>query len=364
MLDLGSGGGIDVLLSARRVGETGKAYGLDMTDEMLSLARRNQREAGVENVEFVKGTIEDVPLPDDSVDVIISNCVINLSGDKPAVFRESARVLKPGGRFAVSDVIADPDMDEATRQDMEQWTGCIAGALTREAVRARAAPRRGSRASRSRRPTACTSTPAPRSSALRSQHDHGAAVGPQPAQASSLDCAPWPRSVISARGLRKSYGDFEAVRGIDLEVSAGEVFAFLGPNGAGKTTTVEILEGYRERSEGEVSVLGADPGRGSTRAWRERIGIVLQECRLTPELTVTRGRRPVRRLLPGATRRGRDRQPGRPRREGRDQDLEALGRTAAPPRRGDGAGRRPGAALPRRADHRLRPHRPAPGPGR
>ena len=133
VLDLGSGGGIDVLLSARRVGETGKAYGLDMTDEMLNLARRNQREAGVENVEFVKGTIEDVPLPDDWVDVIISNCVINLSGDKPAVFRESARVLKPGGRLAVTDVIADPDMDKETRQDMEQWTGCIAGALTRDA---------------------------------------------------------------------------------------------------------------------------------------------------------------------------------------------------------------------------------------
>ena len=149
-------------------GETGKAYGLDMTDEMLELARRNQREAGVENVEFVKGTIEDVPLPDDSVDVIISNCVINLSGDKPAVFREAARVLKPGGRFAVSDVVADPDMDEETRQDMEQWTGCIAGALTREDSSA-SCERRGSRASRSRRPTACTSTPARRSSALRSR---------------------------------------------------------------------------------------------------------------------------------------------------------------------------------------------------
>ncbi len=101
-----------------------------MTDEMLELARRNQAEAGVENVEFLKGTIERVPLPDDSVDVIISNCVINLSGDKPAVFREAARVLRPGGRFAVSDVVADPDMDEATRRDMQQWTGCIAGALT------------------------------------------------------------------------------------------------------------------------------------------------------------------------------------------------------------------------------------------
>jgi arsenite methyltransferase len=130
VLDLGSGGGIDVLLSARRVGETGKAYGLDMTDEMLELARRNQREAGVQNVEFVKGTIEEVPLPDDTVDVIISNCVINLSADKPAVFREAARVLKPGGRFAVTDVVADEVMDEDTRKDMEQWTGCIAGALT------------------------------------------------------------------------------------------------------------------------------------------------------------------------------------------------------------------------------------------
>jgi arsenite methyltransferase len=132
VLDLGSGGGIDVLLSAKRVGRSGKAYGLDMTDEMLELARRNAREAGVSNVEFVKGTIEEIPLPDSSVDVIISNCVINLSGDKPQVLREAARVLKPGGRFAVSDVIADKDMDEATRRDMQEWTGCIAGALTRE----------------------------------------------------------------------------------------------------------------------------------------------------------------------------------------------------------------------------------------
>jgi arsenite methyltransferase len=130
VLDLGSGGGIDVLLSARRVGPTGRAYGLDMTDEMLELARTNQAEAGVENVEFLQGTIEDVPLPDDSVDVIISNCVINLSGDKAAVFREAARVLRPGGRFAVSDVVADPGMDDETRRDMQQWTGCIAGALT------------------------------------------------------------------------------------------------------------------------------------------------------------------------------------------------------------------------------------------
>jgi SAM-dependent methyltransferase len=132
VLDLGSGGGIDVLLSARRVGPTGKAYGLDMTDEMLELARANLAEAGVENVEFLKGEIEAIPLPDATVDVVISNCVINLSGDKAQVLREAARVLRPGGRFAVSDVIADPDMDETTRRDMEQWTGCIAGALTRD----------------------------------------------------------------------------------------------------------------------------------------------------------------------------------------------------------------------------------------
>jgi arsenite methyltransferase len=130
VLDLGSGGGLDVLLSAKRVGPAGKAYGLDMTDEMLELARENQRKAGAENVEFLKGTIEEIPLPDASVDVIISNCVINLSADKPSVFREAARVLRPGGRFAVTDVVADPDMDDETRADMEQWTGCIAGALT------------------------------------------------------------------------------------------------------------------------------------------------------------------------------------------------------------------------------------------
>jgi arsenite methyltransferase len=135
VLDLGSGGGIDVLLSARRVGESGKAYGLDMTDEMLELARANQREAAVSNAEFLRGTIEDVPLPDDSVDVVISNCVINLSAEKPAVFREAARVLRPGGRFAVTDVVADPDMDEATKADLAQWTGCIAGALTEDEFR-------------------------------------------------------------------------------------------------------------------------------------------------------------------------------------------------------------------------------------
>ena len=130
VLDLGSGGGIDVLLSARRVAPTGIAYGLDMTDEMLDLARANQAKAGVENVRWLKGYLEDIPLPDASVDVVISNCVINLAADKRVVLAEAARVLKPGGRFAVSDVIADEGMDDATRADMAQWTGCIAGALT------------------------------------------------------------------------------------------------------------------------------------------------------------------------------------------------------------------------------------------
>jgi len=131
VLDLGSGGGIDVLLSAKLVGPTGKVYGLDMTDEMLALARENQRKAGLQNVEWLRGEIEAVPLPAETVDVVISNCVINLSGDKAKVLTEAARVLKPGGRFAVSDVIADEDMDDATRTDMAQWPGCIAGALTR-----------------------------------------------------------------------------------------------------------------------------------------------------------------------------------------------------------------------------------------
>ena len=135
VLDLGSGGGIDVILSARRVGPTGKAYGLDMTDEMLELARRNATEAGATNVEFLKGNIEAIPLPDNAVDVVISNCVINLSPDKESVLREVARVLRPGGRFAISDVIADPELDAATRQDMAAWTGCIAGALTEWAYR-------------------------------------------------------------------------------------------------------------------------------------------------------------------------------------------------------------------------------------
>jgi arsenite methyltransferase len=130
VLDLGSGAGADVLISARRVGPSGKAIGLDMTDEMLDLARRNAEDAGVVNAEFHKGYIERIPLPDESVDVVISNCVLNLSGDKPQVLKEAARVLRPGGRFAISDVIADSGMDEQTRADMAQWTGCIAGALT------------------------------------------------------------------------------------------------------------------------------------------------------------------------------------------------------------------------------------------
>ena len=129
VLDLGSGGGIDVLLSARRVGPTGKAYGLDMTDEMLALARENQRRAGVQNVEFLKGEIESIPLPDNSVDVIISNCVINLSADKDRVLREAFRVLKPGGRFAVSDVVVRGDVPDDVRKHVLLWVGCIAGAL-------------------------------------------------------------------------------------------------------------------------------------------------------------------------------------------------------------------------------------------
>jgi len=129
VLDLGSGGGIDVLLSAKRVGPTGKAYGLDMTDEMLALARENQRKAGATNVEFLRGTIESIPLPSNSVDVIISNCVINLSSDKDAVLREAFRVLKPGGRFAVSDVVVLGDVPTDVRRNMELWVGCIAGAV-------------------------------------------------------------------------------------------------------------------------------------------------------------------------------------------------------------------------------------------
>ena len=129
VLDLGSGGGIDVLLSARRVGPSGKAYGLDMTEEMLALARENQRKSGIQNVEFLKGEIESIPLPGDSVDVIISNCVINLSADKDRVLREAFRVLKPGGRLAVSDVVVTGDVPQEVRRHVELWVGCVAGAL-------------------------------------------------------------------------------------------------------------------------------------------------------------------------------------------------------------------------------------------
>jgi SAM-dependent methyltransferase len=137
VLDLGSGGGIDVLLSAKRVGPTGKAYGLDMTDEMLALARENQRQAGAANVEFLKGEIENIPLPDNSVDVVISNCVINLSADKSRVLREAFRVLRPGGRFAVSDVVTHGQVPVAVRQSMMLWVGCIAGALEESDYRAK-----------------------------------------------------------------------------------------------------------------------------------------------------------------------------------------------------------------------------------
>ena len=139
VLDLGSGGGIDVLLSARRVGPTGKAYGLDMTDEMLALARDNQHKAGVTNVEFLKGEIEHIPLPTDSVDVIISNCVINLSADKDAVLTEAFRVLKPGGRFAVSDVVVRGEVPPEIRRSVERWIGCVAGALEESEYRAKLA---------------------------------------------------------------------------------------------------------------------------------------------------------------------------------------------------------------------------------
>ena len=180
VLDLGSGAGADVLISARRVAPSGKAIGLDMTDEMLDLARRNAAEAGVENVEFVKGYLEDCRSPTTSVDVVISNCVINLSGDKPKVIAEAARVLRPGGRFAVSDVIADPDMDERTKADMGAWTGCIAGALTETEFRAALTGRRPRRDRDPTRPTASTNTPPPRSSAhasltvIRARHRTGA----------------------------------------------------------------------------------------------------------------------------------------------------------------------------------------------
>ena len=139
VLDLGSGGGIDVLLSAKRIGPTGKAYGLDMTDEMLALANENKRKAGAENVEFLKGEIEHIPLPDSSVDVIISNCVINLSADKDRVLREAFRVLKPGGRLAVSDVVTHGEMLPEIRQSVLLWVGCLAGALEDNEYRAKLA---------------------------------------------------------------------------------------------------------------------------------------------------------------------------------------------------------------------------------
>jgi SAM-dependent methyltransferase len=139
VLDLGSGGGIDVLLSGRRVGPTGRAFGLDMTDDMLALAEENKRKSGLGNVHFLKGEIEDIPLPDNSVDVIISNCVINLSGDKDKVLREAFRVLKPGGRFAVSDVVVRGEVPDAVRRSMELWVGCVAGALTDSDYRAKLA---------------------------------------------------------------------------------------------------------------------------------------------------------------------------------------------------------------------------------
>jgi arsenite methyltransferase len=139
VLDLGSGGGIDVLLSARRVGATGKAYGLDMTDEMLALARENQRKAGVRNVEFLKGEIENIPLPENSVDVVISNCVINLSADKGRVLREAFRVLRPGGRFAVSDVVVRGAVPPDIRRNIELWVGCVAGAMEESEYRSKLA---------------------------------------------------------------------------------------------------------------------------------------------------------------------------------------------------------------------------------
>jgi ubiquinone/menaquinone biosynthesis C-methylase UbiE len=139
VLDLGSGGGIDVLLSAKRVGPTGKAYGLDMTDDMLALARQNQREAGATNVEFLKGEIENIPLPENSVDVVISNCVINLSADKDRVLRETLRVLHPGGRFAVSDVVVRGEVPAEVRQSVELWVGCVAGAMEESEYRAKLA---------------------------------------------------------------------------------------------------------------------------------------------------------------------------------------------------------------------------------
>jgi len=160
VLDLGSGGGIDVLLSARRVGPTGKAYGLDMTDEMLALANENKRAAGAENVEFLKGEIENIPLPDNSVDVIISNCVINLSSNKDRVIAEAFRVLRPGGRFAVSDVVTKGEMLPEIRKSVLMWVGCIAGALEENDYRAKLAAAGFGQMNSSRRESTASKTPA------------------------------------------------------------------------------------------------------------------------------------------------------------------------------------------------------------
>ena len=174
VLVLGSGAAADVLISARQVAPTGRAIGLDMTDELLELARANAVAAGVDNVEFIKGYLEQMPLANESVDVVITNCVINLSGDKPRVLREAARVLRPGGRFAISDGIADPGMDEATKADIVAWTGCGAGALTEAEFRCLRQP--GLKASRSPLPTASTDTRHRRSSAPASPHPRIAAA--------------------------------------------------------------------------------------------------------------------------------------------------------------------------------------------
>ena len=227
VLDLGSGAGADVLISARRVGPTGKAIGLDMTDEMLDLARANARDAGVENVEFLKGYLEDIPVGDETVDVVISNCVINLSGDKPSVIRETARVLRPGGRFAVSDVIADPDIDEQTRADMAAWTGCVAGALTNRSSDPRFATP-ASRTSRFGRPIVCTSGPPRRSSGLASpacSEPHrlqpGRRGAGRAARALSRDRTPRGRSGARARSCHCSFCRRFAKRSAGADAGSG-----------------------------------------------------------------------------------------------------------------------------------------------
>ena len=181
VLDLGSGGGIDVLLSAKRVGPTGKAYGLDMTDEMLALARENQRKAGIGNVEFLKGEIENIPLPDNSVDVIISNCVINLSADKDRVLGEAFRVLKPGGRLAVSDVVVRGEVPAEIRRSVELWAGCVAGALEESDYRTKLVAPGGRSAAQRHRGTSPDSRPAvPRASHVRPRHRRRRSGSPAP----------------------------------------------------------------------------------------------------------------------------------------------------------------------------------------